>query len=126
MTDKKHGYPVVKWEAAKAEAVSAMSERAKVRGMIPYSELASKITAISFDAHDKVFHDLLGEASVEEDEAGRGLISVVVVHKIRNMQPGPGFLKLAKERGRNTNDIVHCWVEELHKVHAFWSNQKKA
>ena len=35
----KYGYEQLEWEAAKAEMRTALVERAKVRGMIPYSEL---------------------------------------------------------------------------------------
>jgi hypothetical protein len=47
--------------------------------------------------------------------------SVVVVHKIGDMQPGPGFFELAQLLGRDTSDILRCWVSELHRVHAIWS-----
>jgi hypothetical protein len=89
--------------------------------MIPYSELAALITAIPLEGHDQRFFHLLGEISEEEDAAGRGMLSVIVVHKAGDMQPGPGFFELAKQLGRNTSDIVACWVAELHKVHAAWS-----
>jgi hypothetical protein len=39
------------------------------------------------------------------------------------MQPGPGFFELAEKLGRDTSDILDCWVNELKKVHAYWSNQ---
>ena len=28
---------------------------------------------------------------------------------------------LAKSLGRDTSDILACWVAELNKVHAYWS-----
>ncbi|MBL7131901.1 MAG: hypothetical protein ISS45_10975 [Candidatus Omnitrophica bacterium] len=65
---------------------------------------------------------MLGEISGEEDAVGRGMLSVVVVHKHGDMQPGPGFFDYAEELGRDTSDILKCWVEELKKVHAYWSN----
>lgn len=75
-------------------------------------------------AHDPRLFHFLGEIASEEDEAGRGLLTVVVVHKHGDMQPGPGFFELAKSRGRDTTDILKCWVDELHKVHALWSQSK--
>ena len=36
--------------------------------------------------------------------AGRGMLSVIVVHKVGDMQPGPGFFQLAKKLGRDTSD----------------------
>jgi hypothetical protein len=49
------------------------------------------------------------------------MLTVVVVHKTGDMQPGPGFYELAKRLGRDTKDILRCWVDELHRVHAVWS-----
>lgn len=111
------------WKLAKEEAINILTERAKVRGMIPYSELVGNITSIQLEAHDPRLFRLLGEVSSDEDAKGRGMLSVVVVHKYGDMQPGPGFFELAKQLGRDTTDILDCWVKELKKVHAYWSNQ---
>jgi hypothetical protein len=109
------------WDAAKREVRDILVERAKVRGMMPYSELAVQIRSMSLEPHDQRLFLLLGEVSTEEDAAGRGMLSVIVVHKVGDMQPGPGFFELAKRLGRVTSDILKCWVEELKKVHAVWS-----
>jgi molybdopterin synthase catalytic subunit len=119
----KYGFPQTSWDAAKQEAKAAMVTRARVRGMIPYSDLVKQINSIKLDAHDPRLFHMLGEISSEEDAAGRGMLSVVVVHKVGDMQPGPGFFELAKQLGRNTSNILKCWVDELHKVHAIWSRQ---
>jgi hypothetical protein len=116
-----YGFPSADWKAAKKEAKAIMVARAKVRGMIPYSELVKGVRTLRLDPHDvRLFH-LLGEISAEEDSAGRGMLSVLVVHKTGDMQPGPGFFELAGELGRDTSDILKCWVAELHKVHGYWS-----
>jgi hypothetical protein len=117
-----HGFPEAAWNAAKGEARALMIERAKVRGMIPYSDLVRAIRSIKLDAHDQRLFHMLDEISSEEDAAGRGMLTVVVVHKHGDMQPGPGFFELAHKLGRNTKDILNCWVDELHRVHAIWSN----
>lgn len=119
----RHGFSEADWNAAKEEARSAMIERAKLRGMIPYSDLVKEIHSIKIDAHDPRLFHMLGEISSEEDAAGRGMLTVVVVHKLGDMQPGPGFFELAKELGRNTSNILKCWVDELHRVHAVWSGR---
>ncbi len=51
------------------------------------------------------------------------MLSVIVVHKSGDMQPGPGFFDLAKKLGRDTSDILKCCVGELKKVHAVWSQK---
>ena len=89
--------------------------------MIPYSDLVRQITRIRLQAHDARLSYFLGEIASEEDEQGRGLLTVVVVHKSGDMQPGPGFFELAQSRGRNTSNIVECWVDEMKKVFAYWA-----
>jgi hypothetical protein len=120
-----HGFSQSDWEAGRQEARSIMIDRAKVRGMLAYSDLVKQIRSIHLEPHDPRLFHLLGEISTEEDAAGRGMLTVVVVHKIGDMQPGPGFFELAKSLGRDTSDIVKCWVAELHSVHAIWSLPRK-
>lgn len=119
----KYGFEPGEWEAAKGEMRAALVERAKVRGMIPYSELVEKITTIELEPNSYALAAMLGEVSTEEAAADRGMLSVLVVHKIGDMQPGTGFFELAKELGRDTSDILKCWVEELKKVHRVWSGK---
>jgi hypothetical protein len=72
--------PKAQWEAAKAEAKAIMIERAKMRGMTAYSDLVSRIHAFALKAHDPRLFHLLGQISSEEDAAGRGMLTVIVVH----------------------------------------------
>ena len=118
-----HGFTEAAWEEAKREVKGILAARARLRGMIAYSDLVAKLKSIDLQAHDQRLFHLLGEVSSEEDAAGRGLLSVVVVHKSGDMQPGPGFFELAKQLGRDTSDILRCWVSELKKVHAYWSSK---
>lgn len=119
------GFSDKEWQAAKDEAKEILIERAKVRGKtISYSELVTYINAIQLEAHDIRLNHLVGEISKEEDAAGRGMLSVLVVHRHGDKQPGPGFFELAEELGRDTSDILECWVKELQKVHAYWEGQK--
>ena len=110
-----------KWQLAKEQTRKALIGRARLRGMIPYSDLAPQITALPMRAHDVRLFNLLGEISREEDAVGRGMLSVIVVHKVGDMQPGPGFFELAHQLGRDTSDILRCWIDETKKVHAFLS-----
>jgi hypothetical protein len=119
----KYGFEIEDWDKAKAEMKTLLVQRARLRGMMPYSDLVRKVTAISLEPNSPALSTMLGEISAEEDDAGRGLLTVIVVHKDGDMQPGPGFFELAKQRGRNTGDILKCWIEELKKVHATWSQR---
>jgi hypothetical protein len=115
------GFPVTAWQTAKQEARNIMIQRARLRGTIAYSDLVQKLTAIQLDAHDARVGNLLGEISEEEDQARRGMLSVVVVHKTGDMKPGPGFFELAAHLGRDTSDTDVCWIDELNKVFVIWA-----
>jgi hypothetical protein len=117
----KFGFADKDWGAAKVEMTAILAGRAKVRGMLPYSDLVRQMRAITLAPDSSALAAMLDEVSEAEDAAGRGMLTVLVVHKAGDMQPGPGFFDLAKRLGRNTSDIVKCWVEELKKVHAYWS-----
>lgn len=120
------GIPVDEWNAAKGEIKDVLAARARVPGMIPYSELVSKLTTVRLQPNSPALAALLGEVSMEEDAAGRGMLSVIVVHKHGDMQPGSGFFELASKLGRDTSDIMRCWVNELHVVHRYWSTKKRS
>jgi hypothetical protein len=120
--NNKYGFKAEDWEIAKEEMRQILVERAKLRGMIPYSELVSMIETIRMEPDSIALAHMLGEISAEEDAGGRGMLSVIVVHKVGDMQPGPGFFQLAKKLGRDTSDILVCWIEELKWVHRHWSN----
>lgn len=125
MTAKTYGHSLKTWNTAKDEALAAMTKAAKRRGMITYTELAQQIEAIKFHPHDMPLHAMLGECSTDEAKAGRGMISVVVVHKRGDMEPGAGFYALAEELGRPKEEKTKMWVKELHLVHDYWSNKAK-
>jgi hypothetical protein len=63
---------------------------------------------------------MLGEVSEVEDSAGRGMLSVIVVHRDGDTRPGPGFFRPAKKLGRDVTDKTACWVEGLRRVHDHW------
>jgi hypothetical protein len=94
--------------------------------MVPYSELVNKIQSIRFEPHDTRFFHFLGELSREEDAAGHGMITALVVHRHGDMQPGPGFFELAESLGKDVTDVLACWIREVHKVHSYWERNKSA
>jgi len=118
----RYGYHIEERNAAKEKMRQSLIERARVRGMIPYSELVDQVATIQLEPDSYALAAMLGEISTEEDAAGRGMLTVIVVHKVGDMQPGPGFFELARRLGRDTSDILRCWVEELHTVHRVWSD----
>jgi hypothetical protein len=123
----KYGLTPKEWDDSKAEARDILIARASDHlGMIPYGELASKIKVATFQPHEYALWALIGEISEEEDDAGRGLLSVIVVHKNGDMEPGHGFYELASSRGRDMSDRVKGWIAEVHRVHAYWRDHPKS
>jgi len=121
--DTKYGYKAEDWKAAKEEMRQILVEQASLRGMIPYSDLVSQIETIRMEPDSFALAHMLGDIS-EEDAAGRGMLSVIVVHRDGDIQPGPGFFQWAKKLGRDTSDKTTCWVEELRRVHKHWGNAR--
>lgn len=119
----KFGFSAETWELAKTQAIDSLKRRARVRGMMSYSELVQYIEAVKLEAHDPRLFELLMDISIEEDSKGRGMISALVVHKVGDMQPGDGFFELARRLGKDTSDILACWIAEVKKVHSTWSRQ---
>jgi hypothetical protein len=116
-----YGFEDAAWEEAKEEARQILITIAKRRDKIAYSELMPQVTKIALPYDDLRVAHFLGEISESEDDAGRGLLTAIVVHKTGDMQPGPGFFELAKRRGRNTRDRTKCWVKEYERVYNIWA-----
>jgi len=112
-----HGYKTGNWEAAKTEAAQILKTIAESKGLTTYGELARQISAISFDPHGYAFRHFLGELSSESDAAGRGMITALVIYKVGDQLPGPGFFELARKLGRDVTDRVKCWSNEVKRVH---------
>ncbi|MRS04693.1 hypothetical protein EG832_15975 [bacterium] len=119
----RYGFEAAKWEEAKNEARAILIERAKVRGLISYSDLMYQITSIKMDPHDVRISPFLEEISLAEHSGGRPLITAIVTHKTGDMQPGHGFYELAKKLGKDITDLTKCWVEEFKKVHSYWEKK---
>ena len=116
----KFGFTETAWTAAKHEARIILIERAKARSFITYSDLVPHIAAIDVEYHDPRLNALLGEVATEEEQRGRGLLSVLVVHKVGDMQPGKGFYELARWFNRTIADHTTFWVSEFNRVFDYW------
>lgn len=117
------GFEETQWEAAKAEGKTILSKYARQRRMIAYSEFVKEIHSIQLEPQDVRLFGLLGEISTEENAAGRGMLSALVVHKGGGSQPGPGFFDLAQKLGHDTSDILTFWIEEVKRVFAAWNKK---
>jgi hypothetical protein len=115
-----YGFPESQWEAAKAEAKSLLADCAKRGQPIAYSDFVKKLHSIHLEHRDPRLFQFLGEISAEEDAAGRGMLTALVIHKSGDMKPGPGFFELAKTLGHATSDTDKLWIEQINKVFSVW------
>lgn len=118
------GHKQAAWNSTKKHAKTLLAEcaRRRLNQTISYSDLGARLRPISFLAEDPAFHALLGEVSEEEDGEGRGMLSVLVVHKDGDMRPGRGFYDLASSLGRYVGDEEVFWVKELRRVITAWTD----
>lgn len=121
-----HGFAEEAWRRAKAEAREALIAVAARRRVIAYSDLVTKIRSLNLEPHSDHLAHMLGEISTAEHEAGRGMLTVVVVHKHGDQMPGPGFFQLARSLGHVTKDQEAFWIGEMEKVYGAWSAGRKA
>ena len=118
---KPHDIDRLPWENAKREAREAMIATARsAKGTMTYNELADQITSLRLEPDSLALRELLGEISLAENMAGRGMLSVVVIHQGGDGLPGHGFFTLAKGLGRDTYDQEKFWAIEFGKVRDVW------
>ena len=123
----KYGFNDTAWETAKTEGKAVLAECARARDVIAYPDFVIRVRAITFtNAHDFRLPYFLEEISTDENHAGRGMLTALVVYKYGEHKPGPGFFELAKKLGRDAKDLDKCWVEELKTVYAAWGRSKDA
>lgn len=82
------------------------------------SELAERIVTANFLPMSALLHELLTEISKEEDSAGRGMLSAVVVRQDREMN---GFIEVAAQFGRDVSDPERFWDDEIERVCKYWA-----
>jgi len=116
------GFTAAEWDEGKAEMRQILQMVAAERAMIAYSDLSNRMKSIRIEPFSPAMGHMHGEISAQEDAAGRGMLSVIVVHKTGDMEPGSGFYELAATLGKDVSDKVRFWVSELHRVHDQWAN----
>jgi hypothetical protein len=119
------GFPYSQWTKAKEEVHKLLIAYACSQWEITYDEIVTKVRTLPFKKYQPILLTMLQEISTEEDAAGHGILSTVVVHKRGEARPGPGFFELAQRLGRNTSDIEKCWAEERKKVYEVWKSQPR-
>lgn len=91
---------------------------AEYRGIVQYPEIARILDIEPHGQHmgREVGH-ILGEVSEDEHDAGRPMLSAVVVGS--SGIPGPGFFKLAEQLGK-------LQTTDKEGAHRFWQEERKA
>ncbi len=114
------GFPLEVWEEAKEEARQILIQCARTEQTIAYSELVANTYTIRFEPQDPKLAEMLDQISSSEYAEGKGLLSVLVIHKGGDGMPGPGFFKLAKRLGMRVDDHLEFWVKEFQRVTCSW------
>ncbi len=115
------GYAAKTWQASKDEIRAVLVDCARREKTIAYSDLVPKITALDLQAHDPRLDELLGQISIEENGHGRGVLSVLVVHKTGDLRPGRAFCNCAEQLGLDTSDEDRRWADQLNKIYSCWT-----
>jgi len=103
-----------------------LKEVARARGVIYYSEIAP-LAGVNLNAGRgrREIGCIVGEICKSEVHQGRPMLAAVVVRKDSHM-PGEGFFKGAQKlglfQGDSDKDKQAFWVQELKKVHSYWSS----
>jgi len=97
-----------------------LKEVARANGMIYYSQIAP-LAGVG----QRSLGPILGEICKSEVHQGRPMLGAVVVRKDSHMA-GEGFFKGARKldlfQGSTDKDKREFWVQELKKVHDYWSS----
>ena len=123
-----YGINSEEWNAAVNAIQSILSNRAKTmidKETITYTELYNQImhlikSSSLIGPEDHRFHHMLGDVSKAEHKAGRGMLTVLVVHKGGDLLPGGDFFTLARELGYSVTNTDEFWIYMFKKVCVAW------
>jgi hypothetical protein len=101
-----------------------LTEAAKERKLVNYSDLSSAIGLSLMDASGlHALNKLLEEIADHELENGRPLLAAIIVNENTNM-PGAGLFNYAKRKGLmkpKDKDNLSFFLLESKRVHDHWS-----
>ncbi len=102
-----------------------LTEIASQRELITYTELSRWIegeTGNSVPASSSKMNDMLDEIGKRENQAGRGMLSALVVRQ-KERTPGRGFYKSAEDCGTTDEERREFWQKEVNKVYDSRTNK---
>jgi hypothetical protein len=107
---------MTEWSALVERTRSILLEVARAGGTVTYGQLRQRLGVELPHRGPGDLAALLGAASLAEERAGRGLVSVVVVGP--SGRPGAGWFRLAAEEGRDVSDKEESWQRERQRLAA--------
>lgn len=116
------------WDRTTEEVKRVLARRAQDRSLITYSELAGKIRTERFIPNSNRLSSILTAISLAEEKAGRGLLSAVVIQKVKRGIgiPGVGFFKLPRVSRCDQSSWRRCWERERDRVYRYWGSRRSA
>ncbi len=114
---QRHGFDPEVWERAREEARQILIQCTREGRKIAYSDLAEKL---NIQHRSTELATMLDCISRSENKAGRGMLSVLVIHKGDDQMSGRGFFKLAKCLGREFENEPEFWKIEFDRVIGSW------
>jgi hypothetical protein len=122
-----HGHSTGEWLTTRDWLGRRLHQVARDQKTTTYGELCSDMATagmLRLEPHSSALAALLGQVNILEHEAGRPLITAVVVHKGGDMYPGVGFWNMARDVGVDpgaTEEARLCfWVAEFTRCHTYW------
>lgn len=115
---------VRKLDEAQLELRVILEQTARRHDTITYEEAGRAISMKPLAAGDPLLHQLLKWIMEQEYQAGRGMLSAVVVHKGGNQIPGADFFRQAcrlKSLASEPDDKHEFWQHEVDRVWDYWA-----
>jgi hypothetical protein len=123
-----YGHRTSEWESARDWVTKRLYRVARDRATITYGDLCDEMAragGLRLDPRITALAGLLGQVNLLEHEAGRPLISALVVHQGGGRQPGEGFWSFARDLGVDpgvgSQARLDFWVREVQRCQSYWT-----
>lgn len=110
-------------ERAKQELREMLSEAARARSTVTYSDVSLRVFGGRVPARSRLIMDLLSEVDEEEQHARGVIIASLVVRRDTGI-PGAGYFTfLANRFGKDVSDPENAWRIEAERVWAAYRGE---
>ena len=121
--DTRYGFPLERWEAAKAQANAMLEQVARRRGTVTYAEICREVETISLKPFSWAIMGFLNEICTEADAAHGIMLASLVVRADTGM-PGDGYFRNAARLGRDVSDPEAYWRSEVERIYDVFSPER--